>query len=58
MSIIDYHNRELPEYYDSMFLDGYTPEEILTARRKEMREALLGDDEDETEIIIKGELRQ
>lgn len=57
MTIKDYNSRKTPEYYDSMFLDGYTPEEILSARRKEMRDSLLGEDE-ETEIIFRGEIRK
>lgn len=28
--------RHIPEYYDSMYLDGYTPYEILHAARKKM----------------------
>ena len=38
-------NREVPEYYPTMYLDGYTPEEILCARRKSM---LKKQKEDET----------
>ena len=28
--------RRIPEYYDTMYLDGYTPYEILHATRKKM----------------------
>ena len=28
--------RKIPEYYDTMYLDGYTPYEILHATRKKM----------------------
>ena len=28
--------RHIPEYYDTMYLDGYTPYEILYAARKKM----------------------
>ena len=31
-----YNGKRLPEYYDTMYLDGYTPEEILQAKRKSM----------------------
>lgn len=34
MSIIDYYNRQIPEYYDWMYLDGYSPTEILIAMQK------------------------
>ena len=30
------YGRRIPEYYDSMYLDGYTPYEILHATRKKM----------------------
>lgn len=33
MSILDKH---LPDYYPTMYLDGYTPLEILTAHRRTM----------------------
>ena len=33
MSIIDYFNRHIPEYYPTMWMDGYTPTEILIASR-------------------------
>ncbi len=29
--------KQLPEYYPTMYLDGYTPTEILFAMRKKMR---------------------
>ena len=29
--------KQLPEYYPTMYLDGYTPTEILFAMRKQMR---------------------
>ncbi len=40
MSITDYVSKHIPDYYPSMYLDGYSPEEILTARRKSMLAAL------------------
>ena len=30
------YGKHIPEYYDSMYLDGYTPYEILYATRKKM----------------------
>ena len=30
----DHYFRDVPEYYPSMYLDGYTPYEILYAKRK------------------------
>lgn len=46
MTLFDYYDRRIPDYYDWMYLDGYTPEEILYAfhrkmdREQEEREAL------------------
>lgn len=31
MTLQDYVNRGIPEYYDTMYLDGFTPEQILQA---------------------------
>ena len=36
MTLSDYYNRQIPEYYDTMYLDGYTPDQIMTAFRKKM----------------------
>ena len=40
MTVIDYHNRRIPEYYDTMYMDGYEPWEILEAVHKSMRRML------------------
>jgi hypothetical protein len=36
MTIGEYYNRKIPEYYPTMYLDGYTPQEILIAVHKSM----------------------
>ena len=36
MDEIMMYGRRIPEYYDTMYLDGYTPYEILYATRKKM----------------------
>ena len=36
MSLIDQYFRDVPEYYDTMYMDGYTPEQILHAAHKKM----------------------
>jgi hypothetical protein len=36
MTIADYYNRKIPEYYPTMYLDGYTPQQILIAAHKRM----------------------
>ena len=37
MTISDYWNSQLPDYYDTMYLDGYTPQQILQALRNTER---------------------
>jgi len=36
MSLLDYYNRNIPDYCPTMFLDGYSPQQIFTASRTEM----------------------
>lgn len=37
MSVFDLINDRIPEYYDTMYLDGYTPDEIMMAMHKKIR---------------------
>lgn len=37
MSLIDQYFNNIPEYYDTMYMDGYTPEQIMYAARKKMQ---------------------
>ena len=34
--LIDQFHKNLPEYYDTMYLDGYTPEQIMEAHHRSM----------------------
>ena len=36
MTLFDYYDRRIPDYYDWMYLDGYTPEEIMYALHRKM----------------------
>ena len=36
-TLIDDYFRRVPEYYPEMYQDGFTPEEIMYAFRKQMR---------------------
>lgn len=47
MNYLEFLNRDVPDYYDTMYMDGYTPEQILIAHRKMMREMLLEDEEEQ-----------
>ena len=59
MTLSEYMNRQVPEYYDWMYLDGYTPEQILFAKHRQMyndylarKEAQRAQKEAEPEMII------
>ena len=39
MNLSDYVFRKVPRYYDTMYLDGFTPEEILFAKSRDMQES-------------------
>ncbi len=51
-----FQKKKIPEYYPTMYLDGYTPEEILMAHRRSMQKRL---EERETaeEITITSEVK-
>lgn len=36
MTLSEYYNSKIPEYYDTMYLDGFTPEQILMASKKKI----------------------
>ena len=40
MTLSDYWNSRLPEYYDTMYRDGYTPQEVWQAFRNTLYKEL------------------
>ena len=36
MTLFDYTQRKTPEYYPGMYLDGYSPDQILAAKHRQM----------------------
>ena len=36
MSVMNHYFRDLPDYYDTMYMDGYSPEQILHTARQTM----------------------
>ena len=38
MSLHDEIMKKIPDYYPTMYLDGYSPEQILMAKRRQIRE--------------------
>ena len=37
MTLFEYYDRQIPDYYDTMYMDGYTPEQIMYAAHKKMQ---------------------
>ena len=35
-SLLEQHNRRIPDYYPTMYMDGFTPEEIMHAAKRQM----------------------
>ena len=52
MTLEEYVNRKMPEYYDTMYLDGYTPQEIYNAHRRKMLELINGNNDVPTVKIV------
>ena len=63
MTLFDYYDRRIPDYYDWMYLDGYTPEEIMYSvsrkicRESQERENAEIDQSDTTKVKIKREVK-
>ena len=55
MTLYEYYDRKIPDYYDGMYLDGYTPEQILHS----LRRGMIADHEQQTvsEVKITSEVR-
>ena len=52
MSVAENYNKNTPEYYDTMYLDGYTPQEIYQAHRKRMLDKVNEEKESPTVEIV------
>ena len=40
-SLLAQHNRRIPDYYPTMYLDGFTPEEVMYAAKRQMYQQIL-----------------
>ena len=59
MTLVDYYDRQIPEYYPTMYMDGYTPAQILHAvHRKMVREYLEREAEKEAERKIEKQVKK
>ena len=52
MSVAENYNKNIPEYYDTMYLDGYTPQEIYEAHRRKILELINGNNDVPTVKIV------
>ena len=58
MTVVDLVNGRIPDYYPTMYQDGYTPTEIIYANHKSMREKLLEmSDRQPMEVHITSEVK-
>ena len=55
MTPYDYFQRKTPEYYPGMYLDNYSPAQIVAAHHSQMLQQQENDDT--TEIIIRSEVK-
>ena len=61
MMLTDYYNRKIPDYYPTMYQDGFTPTEIRMAVHRKMFsdywERRTRDADEPTEIHITSEVK-
>lgn len=57
MTLAEYNNRKVPEYYDTMYLDGFTPSEIIQAAHQTMY-AEFKEKNDVPSVIIVSEIKK
>ena len=59
MTLVDYYDRQIPEYYPTMYMDGYTPEQILHAvHRKMVHEYLEREEKKRAEKDVEAQVRK
>lgn len=57
MTLFEYFDRKIPNYYDGMYLDGYTPEQILHAARRKMIQTYYDKQNEIDEVKITSEVK-
>ena len=57
MTLYDYYYKNIPEYYDTMYLDGYTPTEIWLASKKSLM-AMIKQNQEVSQIKITSEIKR
>lgn len=58
MSVTENYNKNIPEYYDTMYLDGYTPQEIYNAHKKRMIDKVNEKKEESPTVEIVSEINK
>lgn len=57
--LIDEYFKNLPDYYETMYLGGYTPEQIMEAKHRSMRkEYQRGQEEAATERAVQAQIEK
>lgn len=56
MTIADFIKSRLPDYYDTMYLDGYTPQEIVAAASATLYKEYQERNNPPYEVVIKQEV--
>ena len=41
MTLSEFYHKDVPAYYDWMYLDGYTPEQIMYAKHRQMHRVFI-----------------
>ena len=41
MTVAEYYDKRVPEYYPTMYMEGYTPQQILYAAHRKMHQDYL-----------------
>lgn len=50
MSVAETYNKNIPAYYDTMYLDGFEPHEVYASFKKQSRE--IANENEETNINV------
>ena len=52
MSVAETYNKNIPAYYDTMYLDGFKPYEIYASFKKQSREILNENEETNVNVVV------
>lgn len=57
MTLAEYNNRKVPEYYDTMYLDGFTPSDIYNSAHRKMIDEI-NERNDVPSVVIVSEIKK